>query len=355
MSRHAVRLCVILPGPTMRKIISLICFLLPVLGFAGQSETNLQIRSDAPDQYTVVKGDTLWDISGKFFKDPWKWPHIWGMNKASIKNPHWIYPGATIFLDRSSGTLRMGKEDTTNEIVKLSPHIRSEDSSQNAISSIPSKVIEPFLSQPLVVDEQSLATAPTIIGVAEERVIIGTGDVAYAKGITTDKGNKWQVYRPGKALIDPGTNETLGYEAIFLGSLNVKTFADVSTVVITDAKQEINPGDRLLVPEAVIPHTYLPRAPAHQVAASVISIYGGVSQAGQNTVITLNRGERDGVEIGHVLAFTSKGRVLKTDNTSLPDERYGYAFIFRVFDKVSYALVMQARLPVQLLDHAVTP
>jgi hypothetical protein len=339
----------------MRKIISLICFLFPVLAFAGHSEpTTLQIRSDAPDQYTVVKGDTLWDISGKFFKDPWKWPHIWGMNKTTIKNPHWIYPGATIFLDRSNGTLRMGGGGANGEIVKLAPQVRSEESEQNAISSIPSKVIEPFLSQPLVVDDQSVASAPSIIGVAEERVIIGTGDIAYAKGVTVDKGNKWQIYRPGKSLIDPETKEILGYEAIFLGSLEVKKFADVSTVVITDAKQEINPGDRLLVPEAVIPHTYLPRAPAHQVDASVISIYGGVSQAGQNTVITLNRGERDGVEIGHVLAVTNKGRVLK-DGTALPDERYGYAFIFRVFDKVSYALVMQSRLPVQLMDHAVTP
>ncbi|MFA6061553.1 MAG: LysM peptidoglycan-binding domain-containing protein [Gallionella sp.] len=342
----------------MRKIISLICFLFPVMGFAGQPANTLQIRNDAPDQYIVVKGDTLWDISGKFFKDPWRWPYIWGMNKDAIKDPHWIYPGATIVLDRINGSLRMGGSGMSNtDVVKLSPSIRSQDSTENAIPSIPSKAIAPFLSQPLVVAEEALAHAPTLVGVAEERVIIGTGDTAYVKGLSEEQGKKWQVYRPGKTFIDPDSHELLGYEAIFLGSVQVKAFADVSTVVITDAKQEINPGDRLLVPEAVVAQNYLPRAPDFDLSTRVISIYGGVSQAGQNTVITLNKGKRDGLQTGHVLALTSKGRVMQSDGKklTLPDERYGLAFVFRVFDKVSYALVMQSRLPVQLLDHAITP
>ncbi|OGT23406.1 MAG: peptidoglycan-binding protein [Gallionellales bacterium RIFOXYB12_FULL_54_9] len=341
----------------MRKIISLICFLLPIMGFAGQPANTLQIRDDAPDQYTVVKGDTLWDISGKFFKDPWRWPYIWGMNKNDIKDPHWIYPGATIVLDRSNGSLRMGGSANNSEVIKLSPRIRSQDSTENAIPSIPSKAIEPFLSQPLVVAEEALAHAPTLIGVAEERVIIGTGDTAYAKGLTESQGKKWQVYRPGKTFVDPDSHELLGYEAIFLGSVHVKAFSDVSTVVITSAKQEINPGDRLLVPETVAAQNYLPRAPDFDINTRVISIYGGVSQAGQNTVITLNKGKRDGLQAGHILALTSKGRVLQNEGKklALPDEHYGLAFVFRVFDKVSYALIMQSRLPVQLLDHAITP
>jgi nucleoid-associated protein YgaU len=347
----------------MRKIISLICFLLPILAFAGQTETTPQIRSDAPDRYIVVKGDTLWGISGKFFSDPWRWPYIWGMNKDGIKDPHWIYPGATIVLDRTNGTLSMGgtsagsTESNASQVIKLSPQVRTGDSVHNAIPSIPSDAIEPFLSQPLVMDETSLATAPTLIGLHDNRVVVGSGDTAYAKGLSEEKGKNWQVYRPGKTLIDPDTNEVLGYEAIYLGAVEVRKFADVSTGGVTESKQEINIGDRLVETGAALARNYLPRAPEGQIAARVISIYGGISQAGQNTVITLNKGKRDGLQSGHVLALTSKGRVIKDEGkrVALPDEHYGLLFVFRMFDKVSYALVMQAHLPVQLLDRAVTP
>ncbi len=340
----------------MRKIISLFCFLLPVLAFAGQTLEAPQIRSDAPDQYIVVKGDTLWDISGKFFKDPWRWPYIWGMNKDIIKDPHWIYPGQTVALDRAHGTLSIGGQPA-NDVVKLSPEVRSEASTQNAIHSIPSKAIEPFLSQPLVVDEALLAGGPTLIGLPENRVIVGTGDMVYAKGLTENQGKKWQVYRPGQTFTDPDTHEILGYEAIYLGDVNVTKFADVSTVIVTNAKREINIGDRLVATTAATAPNYLPRAPDSKINATVISIYDGVSQGGQNSVITLNKGKRDGLENGHVLALFSKGRVIKDAGKylGLPDVRYGLVFIFRVFDKVSYGLVMQADQPLQLLDKAATP
>jgi len=339
----------------MRKIISLICFLLPVMAFAGQSQTSPQLRSDAPDQHIVVKGDTLWDISAKFFKDPWRWPYIWGMNKNTIKDPHWIYPGEVIVLDRATGTLSKG--GSANGIVKLSPEIRFADSNQNAIPSIPPGVIEPFLSQPLVVADKELAGAPTIVALHEGRVIAGTGDIAYAKGLNGNQGDIWQVYRPGKKFVDPDTQEVLGYEATYLGDATVSESADVSTTRISDAKQEINVGDRLIAPGAVVARTYLPRAPESNISASVISIYGGVSLGGQNTVITLNKGERDGLQNGHVLALYSKGKVVKHEGkkVTLPDERYGLLFVFRVFEKVSYALVMQTHLPVHLLDRAQTP
>jgi hypothetical protein len=342
----------------MRKIISLICFLLPVLAFAGQTDDAPQIRSDAPDQYTVVKGDTLWGISGKFFKDPWRWPFIWGMNKDAIKDPHWIYPGNAIFLDRANGTLSMSAAKSSNgNVIKLSPQAREEDSNHNAIPSIPSKAIEPFLSQPLVVDENVLAGAPSLVGMPDLRVIIGSGDTVYAKGLSEEKGKKWQVYRPGQTFLDPDTKEVLGREAIYLGTVEVQKFDTVSTVVVISAKQEIAIGDRLVVPDLTVSHNYLPRAPDSQINASVISIYGGVSQAGKNTVVTLNKGQRDGVQSGHVLALNAKSRVIQSEgkNVTLPDDHYGLLFVFRVFEKVSYALVMQARLPVQLLDHAVTP
>jgi hypothetical protein len=366
----------------MRKIISLICFLLPALAFAAEpgspKDILMDIRSDAPDRHIVVKGDTLWDISGKFFKDPWKWPHIWGLNKDSIKDPHWIYPGDVIYLDRSSGTLRIGENGMTaasgvgetaaasgvtetgteeGNIVRLSPKVREYPSSHDAIPSIPAGVIEPFLSQPLVIDKNGLKGAPEVIGARESRVILGKDDVAFVKGLHSGKSDKWQIYRPGKTFIDPDTKEVLGIEAIYLGNADVMQYADVSTVKITNSVEEIYAGDRLVQPSYETVNAYLPRAPESKISSSVISIYGGVSQGGQNSIITLSKGKRNGLENGNVLALYRKGEVVKSEGKkyTLPDERYGLVFLFRVFDKVSYGLVMQTKLPVQLLDRANTP
>ena len=355
--KHCVPFILILPELPMRKIISLICLLLPVLAFSAQSDSPPVLRSDAPDQHVVVKGDTLWDISKKFFKDPWKWPYIWGMNKESIKDPHWIYPGDVIVLDRESGTLRIGGQPGVGSIIKLSPKSRVDHSVHDAIPSIPAHVIAPFLSQPLVIEEDALKGAPTLIGAREGRVILGANDTGFARGLTADKGDKWQIYRPGKTFIDPDSEEILGVEAVYLGNAEVTDFAEVSTVTIVSSVQEINQGDRLVAPEGAAANIYLPRAPENNIASRVISVYGGVSQAGQNTVITLNKGKRDGLENGHVLALYRKGENVINEKVkyTLPDERYGMLFVFRVFDKVSYALVMQTRLPVQLLDRAQTP
>lgn len=344
----------------MRKIISLICFLLPALAFAVQPDSRPELRSDAPDQYVVVKGDTLWDISGKFFRDPWRWPYIWGMNKDTIKDPHWIYPGDIIFLDRTTGTLRIGQAGMggSSDVVKLTPRVRTGHSEHAAIPSIPANVILPFLSRPLVIEEGALQGSPTLIGAREGRVILGAHDIAFVKNLPANKGSRWHIYRPGKTLTDPDTEEVLGIETVYLGDAEVNDFADISTVTITNSVLEINKGDRLLVPSGDTVNAYLPRAPESRISARVISVYGGVSQAGQNGVITLNKGKRDGVETGHVLALSHKGEDIKNDEGekfTLPDERYGLVFVFRVFDKVSYALVMQTRLPVQLLDSAKTP
>ena len=348
----------------MRKIISLICFLLPVLACADQ----IQIRPDAPDRHVVVKGDTLWDISGKFFADPWKWPYIWGLNKDIIKDPHWIYPGDMVFLDRSNGTLRIGEmgtpgardasgRETASGAVRLSPTVREDLSIHDAIPSIPVSAIAPFLSRPLVIEENMLKDAPALIGAREGRVILGEGDICFARGLTPDLGSQWQIYRPGKKFIDPDSGELLGVEAVYLGDAEVTSFAEISTVSITHSIQETHRGDRLVAPSAETATTYLPRAPESNISARVISVYGGVSQAGQNTAITLNKGSRDGVEIGHVLALFHKGETVKSEGVSytLPDERYGLVFVFRVFDKVSYALVMQTKMPVQLQDRAQNP
>ena len=245
----------------------------------------------------------------------------------------------------------------TGNNVRLSPQVGVGRSPHEAIPSIPASAIEPFLTQPLVIEEDALEDAPAIIGAREGRVILGNDDTVFVKGLPSDKDLQWQIYRPGKTFIDPDTGEKLGIEAIYLGNAEVTRFADVSTIAITHAVQEIYAGDRMVLPSVEAVNAYLPRAPERNISARVISIYGGVSQGGQNSVITLNKGARDGLENGHVLALYRKGEVVKSEGEkyTLPDERYGLVFVFRVFKKVSYALVMQTRLPVQLLDRANTP
>lgn len=338
-----------------KLIISLICCLLPAFALAAAPE----IRDNAPDRHIVVKGDTLWDISAKFFRDPWKWPQIWGLNKDTIKNPHWIYPGDVILLDRASGTLRMGNGTPSQSgvTVKLSPKIQSVSSEHEAIPSIPAGDIKPFLSQPLLIEENELRNTPILMGTFEQRVILGNGDIAYVQGLPIDKGNLWKVYRPGQTFIDPYTQEVLGHEAIYLGDAEVERMDDVSTLRIAKAVQEINKGDSLIPAAEEIAGNYLPRAPESKIDARVLSIYGGVSQAGQNSIITINKGRRDGLENGHVLALYRKGEVVQHQGKplSLPDIRNGLLFIFRAFDKVAYGLVMQTRLPVELLDSVRNP
>ena len=345
----------------MRKIISLICFLLPAIASAAQPE----FRPDAPDQHVVVQGDTLWGISKLFFKDPWKWPHIWGVNQEGIKDPHWIYPGNIIRFDRTAGKLavaNVGEVKLPNGTIKLSPKVR-EDKSAQAIASIPSRAINPFLSQPLAVEENELETAPTIVALQEQRVILGLGDLGYVRGLTAENGTKWQAYRPAKPLIDPDTEEVLGHEVTYLGDINVVKFGDPSkvaepsTVRVTKNRLEIERGSRLVPFKDELTSQYYPEAPDHMIAGKVISIYGGGTQASQNSIITLNKGARDGLKAGHVLALFKAGKTVtyQGDDVNLPDERNGLVFVFKVFNKVAYALVMETKLPVILLDRAQTP
>jgi hypothetical protein len=294
----------------------LFCFLLPALAAAETpADIALNVRGDAPERYVVVKGDTLWDISGKFFKDPWKWPKIWGVNKDTIKDPHWIYPGDVIVFDPVTGTLRIADSNeatrytSSNGVTKISPRAYTGTSDHDAIPSIPASVIGPFLSQPLVIENEDLKNAPTVLGAREGRVILATDDVAFAKGLTQDKGASWQMYRLGKALVDPDTKEQLGVEAIYLGNAEATRFGEVSTIGITKAVQEVRAGDRLAVASNESASFYLPRSPETSINAKVISVYGGVSQAGSNTVITLNKGERDGLAVGQIGRASCRERV----------------------------------------------
>ena len=355
-------------------------------------QTPMAFKADAPDRYVVVRGDTLWGISERFTDSPWRWPEIWNFNREQIRNPHWIYPGDVIVLDRVSGTLSIagadGKPAAPGEprdpagrpearpdlgvgsavgTVKLSPRVRAESTARDAIPSIPPSAIEPFLSRPLVIEPDGLDNAPTIIATEDNRVIIEAGNQAYVRGMGDSKEENWFIYRRGKVLVDPDTNVTLGYEAIYLGTARVTRAGDPATVRLTTVTQEVGTGDKLLpagVPE--VPK-YAPHAPAVFMQGRVIGIYGGlgkVGEAGPQQIITLNRGRSDGVEVGHVFALYRPGPLIadasvrtggKPATFKLPDERYGLAFVFRIYDRVSYALVMRISKPVNPLDVVQTP
>ena len=315
----------------------------------------LELAANAPDRHIVVRGDTLWDIAAKFLKQPYRWPEIWRLNQEDIKNPHRIYPGQVVVLDRRETPPRLSLEDA----VKVEPRVYSSEERQ-PIPSIPQKVIEPFLSRPLVLEANALDPAARIVATAENRVYLGQGDVAYVTGAT--EGVKlWNIYRPGKTLIDPETQEILGIEAIFLGSARLVRAGEPATLEITASRQEIGRGDRLLPapPPDII--SYVPHAPATPVAGRVISVYGGVAEGGRYSIVSLSRGQRDGLEIGHVLALSRAGKEVrnefqgKKEVYKLPDERYGLLFVFRVFERVSYALVMDVSRPVVPGDLARNP
>ena len=349
----------------------------------------LLLANDAPTIYTVVKGDTLWDISGKFLKEPWRWPEIWNMNRDQIKNPHLIYPGDVVKLsfDASGKPLLSiaGRGDGSSGTGRMSPRIRTEIIGA-AIPSIPASVIGPFLSAPLVVSEGALNTAPRIVASEDSRVIVGAGNVIYGLGIKPEQGLRWQIYRPGKALKNPGTEEILGYEAIYLGDAKVTRFGEGNTVPatleITKSTQEINRGDRLTPAGDAIMPLYSPRAPSANVNGKIVSVLGGVAESAQYSIIVTNLGSRDGIEIGHVLAAQHGGEKVTTNTgenearysfssylpaalrrdkdgippeVTLPLERNGLTVVFRVFERVSYALVMSSKRTVKIGDKVVSP
>jgi hypothetical protein len=397
---------------------------------AGASRVTMaDLQPDAPGEYTVQKGDTLWGIAGRFLKDPWKWPQIWEMNRDQIKDPHWIYPGNVIRLDRSGDSPRLSLDGSrpgdysgpateataVANVVKLDPRIRVE-TLDTAIPSIPGSAIGPFLTNPLVVEAGGLDGAPSIVATEESRVIVGAGDVAYADRIGTNAGLNWQVFRPGIAIRDPESGEILGFEAKYVADARVRRFGNPTTLEITKSRQEVNRGDRLAAARETSFPNYVPRAPEKPIRGVIMTVDDGVSEFGQFQIVTINRGSRDGLELGHVLASYHKGAVLsygsresapldmsmstvsgwfkgwgegfdkwknnwemrptpvvpdpprgQSDETAkagaalvdgpitLPDERNGLVFVFRVFDKMSYAMVLRASRPIYIGDVVKTP
>jgi LysM repeat protein len=326
-----------------------------------------ELSPSAPDSYTVKSGDTLWGISSIFLTTPWRWPELWGMNKEQIRNPHLIYPGQLLRLVKSDGRARLevaGEGGAPGDVNRLSPRVRDLGAEKQAITSIPAKVIEPFLSRPLIVTAGELEKYPRIVATQEGRVFLGRGDTAYARGVTDDKVRDYHVFRPAKPLFDPddeNRKNPIAYEAFYLGVARVVRGGEVTTMRIEESTEEIGIGDRLVPITAQPLVAYVPRRPERALNGRIVSIYSGLNQTGSASIVALNRGARDGLEVGHVLALLETGATVR-DRTvdrkefvKLPDERIGEMFVFRVAETISYALVMRVTKPVKVGDRFTDP
>ena len=350
-----------------------------------------ELKADAPKSYTVQAGDTLWAISGLFLKSPWRWPELWGMNLAEINNPHLIYPGQTLFLDTAEGRARLsmranGSDPAGLPTLKLSPRVRTDNLAGNALATLKNQLIEPFLSEPVIVDEQGLSNAPRIVAALDGRVLLTRGDRAYARSTSStdliddprQKQKAFRVFRNATPLKDPVSGAVLGFEAQYVGkallarseSTQETVGADgkavqrtvPATIDIVSAKEEMRVGDRLLPEPPIQMQSYVPHAPQSPVDARIVSVYGSaVVNAAQNQVVSINRGTRDGIDNGLVLAIMTDGALVvdKTDvklpTLKLPDERNGLLMVFRTFEKLSYALVLDITQGVKVGDKLTNP
>jgi hypothetical protein len=327
-----------------------------------------ELTENAPDTYTVKRGDTLWHISGMFLKSPWRWPELWGMNLEQIHNPHLIYPGQLLVLEKIDGMARLKLGSTVGgpgDTVKLSPSIRSESSESAAISSIPMNLIAPFLTDAMIFDANELARAPRIVAGEEGHLMLGRGNILYVGGELGNTRN-WQVFREPKPLVDPDTKQVLGYEARYVGSAERKQDGESrpgaqsgglsvpSTFVMTSNREDAQVGDRL-VPASVRDFApFVPHPPANPIDGKIVSLYGDALSGATNQIVSLNRGARDGLERGTVLALWHEGAITHDKSVEkgalikLPDERIGIVFVFRVFDRMAYGLLLdttQTTLP----------
>ncbi len=324
-----------------------------------------ELTENAPDTYSVKRGDTLWHISGMFLKSPWRWPELWGMNLDQIHNPHLIYPGQLLVLEKIDGMARLKLGSTVGGVgdtIKLSPSIRSESSESAAIGAIPMNLIAPFLTDAMIFDANQLLTAPRIVAAQEGHLMMGRGNTAYVSGELGNTRN-WQVFREPKPLVDPDTKEVLGYEARYVGSAERKQDGEArpgvatgglnvpSTFIITSNKEDAAIGDRLAPSTLRDFAPFVPHPPAQPVNGKVVSLYGDAMSAGQNQIVSLNRGSRDGIERGTVLALWHEGAVTHDKSVNhgalmkLPDERIGIVFVFRVFDRMAYGLMLDTTQP----------
>ena len=350
---------------------------------AKQQAVAASVKVNHPRQYVVQKGDTLWDIASLFLNDPWFWPEIWHQN-PQVQNPHLIFPGDILTLVYVDGQPRIikGMPDQAGSgssvqqrtsvasddagplpVVRLSPSIRSE-SIEASIATIPGDAIRQFLSKPRVVTKEELRDAPYILGSDDEHLILGQGNNVYIRGEIDKERVRYTVVREGEALKDPDTKKVLGYEAIYAGEVLINTYGDPAVGELTFTQREVLYGDRLLpTDKSKIDNLYFPRLPDHDVQGKIMHLPDALFGVAKLQVAVINKGSREGIESGNLLAIYTKGMTVLDHNKrtnrkvdlDLPDVRSGLMMIFRTFDHVSYGLILESTRVIHKNDIVRTP
>lgn len=341
-----------------RRLYSILAAIL--FSFSSAVMAAAEFNRDHPERYTVVKGDTLWHISERFLKSPWLWPEVWHAN-PQIQNPHLIYPGDVIGLIYIDGQKRLSllKAGPNHGVVKLSPQVRATPIS-TAIPTIPLEAISSFLLENRIVEAEEMNGAPYILSGKDERLISGAGDSMFARGEANVK-DKLAVYRSSEKYVDPNTGEFLGLEAKAIANGTVTAVdGEVITFKVSRSSEELRVGDRLLQTEdRTINSSFTPSKPDSDIRGQMIAVDSGVGNIGQYNVVVINRGEREGLEEGNVMAIFKDGGTVRDPITreliELPSERAGLLMVFRVFEKLSYGLILKATKPLHVGDQVRNP
>lgn len=325
----------------------------------SSAPTPVRLREDAPLHYVVKSGDTLWDIASHFLSQPWQWPEIWYVNDQ-VRNPHLIYPGDLLTLVWRDGRPMLSAGDGLSaDTEQRSPRIRELPLDQ-AIPTIPLEVIRDFLRAPRLLDAEELRDTPYVLGFVDPHVVEAAGSLVYLQNVPTGAAWRWDSVRVGQKFIDPDSGELLGWEGVPVCSIEIRTFGEPSTALITRSLRETRAGDRLITPpDQGFDANFAPHAPVRAVGGRILSVYDGVSQIGQYQVVTLNRGARDGIEAGHVLSIRQADRSARDPYTrrkvALPELYAGTLMVFKVEARVSYALVLSATREIHTLDRVDRP
>jgi hypothetical protein len=336
-----------------------VCLLLLSLLFSSWLQAAVELNEDVPDVYIVQKGDTLWGISGMYLKQPWLWPELWDVN-PQINNPHLIFPGDELYLTWVDGKprlrLRRGRD------VKLSPTMRVSQLDL-AIPIIPLDQIGPFLLRHRILDAQDLNDSAYIVAGSQEHLLSASGDRIYGRGHFPEGERAYGIFRPGDTYVDPITNELLGYQAQDIGNAKLlsSNADEITELEVTRITEEVRITDRLLpMEERILDATFHPRAPEETIEDGfMIAVDGGVSQIGTTDIVVLNKGKRDGLEIGQMLAIYQAGELVfdkvAQENVQLPDTRAGLAMVFEAFEKASYAIVLKSNRALKIMDKVKSP
>lgn len=341
-------------------------FWLALMAVAVHSE-EIPLNPDHPSRYVVRRGDTLWDIAGKFLSLPWQWPLIWHEN-PHIANPHWIYPGDELVLSMVNGqpSLQVARAGESSgdwpDDGTLKPKIRVLPLGQ-AIPTIPLSSVQSFLTQPKVAEVGELERAPYILAFAEDHVTGGRWDNVYVRGLPAQPQSGYMIFRAGKPYYDAETEEVLGYEALYVGDLELKSTGEPATMEVLKSDREIYIGDRVIPFETEkLRMNFFPHPPLRAVNGHIIAVMDGVSQIGQYSIVILDRGAKDGLDVGAVLQVTQSGRQVRDivsplvdETVNLPADKEGVVLVFRSFQRVSFALVMSASRAIHLKDAVTNP